>query len=304
MNPCRPAGKGELGPIAPQQGVRIAFAPARAAAERDMTAVTTLDSSAAWASATRMVAANRDLLMAIAGVFFVLPGLAVAVFAPSPAVTPEMSEAQVLASMQDYYASSLPVLIILSLFPMAGMLTMLVAMLDTARPTVAQAIRRSVRALPSYFASQLLIALAILPVSMALASVLALVLPDRLAVTAALGLLLYPIMRTMLVGPAVAGAGLRNPVSAIRESVRLTRHNAGRILLFFGLAGFVFLVAYGLVMMFVGVVLVLMFKGEPQRLLGEAVSGVLLAVGYTYFVAMLAAVYRQLAGDPVGADQR
>jgi hypothetical protein len=281
--------------------VRIVSGPARAAAERDMTAVTTLDSSAAWASATRMVAANRDLLMAIAGVFYVLPGLAGAVFVPSPAMTPEMTEAQVLAVMQDYYASSLPVLLLLSLLPMAGMLTMLVAMLDTARPTVAQAIRHSVRTLPSYFAAQLLIALAILPVSMALASLLALLLPDRLAVSVALGLLLYPIMRTMLVGPVVAGKGVRNPVAAVRESIRLTHGNAGRILLFIGLAAFVFLVVYGLVMMFVGVVLVLMFKGEPQRLLGEGVAGVLLAIGYTYFVAMLAAIYNQLASDPAGA---
>lgn len=270
-----------------------------------MTGVTTLDSSAAWASATRMVAANRDLLMAIAGVFYVLPGLAGAVFVPSPAMTPDMTEAQVLAVMQDYYASSLPALLILSLFPMAGMLTMLVAMLDTARPTVAQAIRHSLRALPSYFAAQLLIALAILPVSMALASVLALLLPDdRLAVSVALGLLLYPIMRTMLVGPVVAGKGIRNPVAAIRESIRLTRRNAGRILLFIGLAAFVFLVVYGLVMMVVGVVLVLMFKGEPQRLLGEGVAGVLLAIGYTYFVAMLAAIYSQLASDTPGPEGR
>jgi hypothetical protein len=270
-----------------------------------MTGVTTLDSSAAWASATRMVAANRDLLMAIAGVFYVLPGLAGAVFVPSPAMTPDMTEAQVLAVMQDYYASSLPALLILSLFPMAGMLTMLAAMLDTARPTVAQAIRHSLRALPSYFAAQLLVALVILPVSMALASVLALLLPDdRLAVSVALGLLLYPIMRTMLVGPLVAGKGVRNPVAAIRESIRLTRRNAGRILLFVGLAAFVFLVVYGLVMMFVGVVLVLMFSGEPQRLLGEGVAGVLLATGYTYFVAMLAAIYSQLASDAAGSEGR
>ncbi len=269
-----------------------------------MTAVTTLDSSAAWASATRMVAANRDLLMAIAGVFYVLPGLAGAVFAPSPTMTSDMSETQMLAVMQDYYASSLPILLVLSLLPMAGMLTMLVAMLDSARPTVAQAIRHSVRALPTYFVAQLMIALGILPLSIALASVLSLILPDRLAVSLALGLLLYPVMRTMLVGPVVAGEGVRNPVTAIRESFRLTRRNAGRILLFIGMAGFVFLIVYGLVMMFVGVVLVLLLKGEPQRLLGEGVAGVLLAVGYTYFVAMLAAIYLQLAGEAAGTADR
>ena len=104
----------------------------------------------------------------------------------------------------------------------------------------------------------------------------------------------------MLVGPVVAGQAVRNPVTAIRKSIRMTRGNAGRILLFIALAGFVFLVVYGLVMMFVGVVLVLMFKGEAQRLLGEAVAGVLLAVAYTYFVAMLAAIYTQLADNAQG----
>lgn len=247
-----------------------------------------------------MVAANRDLLLAIAGVFYLLPGLVGAVFVPSPTMTSAMTEAQMLEVMQDYYASSLPVLLVLSLLPMVGMLTMLVVMLDAARPTVGQAIQRSLRALPSYFASQILVALGILPVSMALAIVLSLFLPDRLAVSVALGILLYPIMRTMLVGPVVAGRSERNPVTAIRHSIRLTQGNAGRILLFIGLALFVFLVIYGLAMMFVGVVLVLMFKGEPQRLIGEGVAGVLLAIAYTYFVAMLAAIYMQLASDAPG----
>ena len=83
----------------------------------------------------------------------------------------------------------------------------------------------------------------------------------------------------------------------LAEHLGLLQNRLCGLLLFIGLAGFVFLVVYGLLMMFVGVVLVLMFKGEPQRLLGEGVAGVLLAVGYTYFVAMLAAVYGQLA-DP------
>jgi hypothetical protein len=278
-------------------GVRSGCGPARAAFERGVIGVTTLDSSAAWANATRMVAANRDLLVAIAGVFFLLPGLVGAVLVPSPAMTPGMAEAQMLEVMQNYYASSWPVLVILSLPPMAGMLTMLVAMLDDARPTVSQAIRRSLGALPSYFAAQVLIALAILPLAAALATVLSLLLPDRLAVSASLGLMLYPIMLTMLVGPVVAAQAERNPVKALRQSIGLTRGNAGRLLLFISLAGLLFLVIYGLMMMFVGVVLVLLFKGEPQRLLGEGVAGVLLAAGYTYFIAMLAAVYAQLAGS-------
>lgn len=261
-----------------------------------MTAVTTLDSSAAWASATRMVAANRELLTAIAGVFFLLPWLAGAILVPPLPSTKGMSEAQVLETIQSYYGAALPVLLPLSLLPMAGMLTMLVAMLDSGRPTVAQAIRKSIFALPSYVAAQLLVGFAVLPLSM----ILALLLPDWIALAIAFGALLYLSMRTMLVAPVMAVKHARNPVLSIRESIRLTRGNAGQILIFIALAALVFLVIYGLVMMVVSVVLVLILQGEPQRIVGEVVDSALKAVGYTYFVAMLAAVYDQLAHVPTG----
>lgn len=260
---------------------------------------TPLDSSAAWKSATAMVEANRDMLMAIAGVFFLLPGLVGAVFVPAPVIAANMSDIQKMDAMQTYFASSLPVLLLLSLVPMAGALTMLVVMLDSTRPTVGQAIRRSLATMPSYFAAQMLIGICILLVLVVVVAGLSLVLPDRLAASIALAAVLYPVMRTMLVGTVIAGDGQRNPLVAIRESLRLTRHNAGRMLIFFGLAGFLFLVVYGLVMMFVGVVLVLTTDGEAQRLLAEAISGLLQAVGTTYFVAMLAAVYGQLAKPPL-----
>lgn len=265
-----------------------------------MTGVTTLDSSAAWASATRMVAANRDLLMAIAGVFFLLPWLAGAIFVPPLPSTRGMSEVQVIETIQSYYSAAIPILLPLSFLPMAGMLTMFFAMLDNERPTVAQAIRKSLSALPTYVAAQLLVGLSILPLSL----LLALVLPDWVALAVAFAALLYLSMRTMLVGPVVTVRRERNPVRSIRESIRLTRGNAGHILLFVALAALVFLVVYGLVMMFVSVVLVLILQGEPQRIVGEIIDSALKAFGYTYFVAMLAAIYRQLANDMAGSEGR
>lgn len=254
-----------------------------------------LDSSAAWKSATALVAGNREVLAAIAGVFFLLPGLVAAILVPTPEVRAGMSEQQMIEAMQAYYAGSLPWLLALSLVPMTGMLTMLVSVLDRARPTVAQAIRRGIATLPAYFAAQVLIALAILPAALLVMALLMLVLPERLAASITFAAMLYPLMRTLLVGPALAEGTVRGPVAAIRASLRQTRANAGRILAFLGLAGFLFLVVYGLTMMIVGVVLVLVSDGEVQRFLDEGLSGLLLAVGYTYFVAMLAAVHEQLA---------
>jgi len=102
------------------------------------------------------------------------------------------------------------------------------------------------------------------------------------------------------VAPVMARQAIRNPLLAIRESIRLTRGNVGRILSFIGLSGLLFFVVYGLMMTFVSVVLVLLLQGEPQRLLGEGLGCILLAIGNTYYVAMLAAIYCQLAGSASG----
>lgn len=243
-----------------------------------------------------MVAANREVLAPIAGVFFFLPGLASAIFVPAPQVQSGMTQAQMMDAMQSYYASSLPLLVLLSLIPMAGMLTMLVAMLDPGRPTIGEAIRRSIGALPSYFAAQLLVALALTPLVLLLVGLLGAILPATLAVAMTMAALLWPVMRTMLIGPVIATGGRRSPLAAIRESLRLTRGNSGRMLGFVGLAGLLFLVVYGLVMMVVGVVLVLVSGGEPQRVIAEAISGLLTSAAYTYFVAILAAIHEQLGG--------
>ena len=264
-----------------------------------MTAVTNLDSSAAWASATRMVAANRDLLMAIAGVFFVLPWLASSVFVPAPVLADSLPEAQKIAHLQAYLARSLPLLLGLSLPTMVGLLTMLVSMLDPARPTVGQSIRRGLGVFPAYFASQLLIVLAWTLAGGAFAAAASLLMRDTVALALMIGALLYFVMRTILVAPVMARQAGRNPVLAIRESIRLTRGNVGRMLAFIGLAALLFFIVYGLLMMVVSVVLVMMLQGEPQRLLGEGIGCILLAIGNTYYVAMLAAIYTQLAGAGV-----
>jgi TRAP-type mannitol/chloroaromatic compound transport system permease small subunit len=89
---------------------------------------------AAWQDARRLVSANADVLMAIAGVFFLLPLLALAVFVDPPAVTAQMTQAQLAQSMQDYYLRNAPVILPLSLVPIVGFIAMLVCMLDRSRP--------------------------------------------------------------------------------------------------------------------------------------------------------------------------
>ena len=47
-----------------------------------------LDTNAAWKEASAIVSANREVLLALAGVFFMLPSLALSVIAGEPEVVP------------------------------------------------------------------------------------------------------------------------------------------------------------------------------------------------------------------------
>ena len=103
----------------------------------------TLDSSAAWQSARRMVSANRDMLAAIAGVFFLLPGLVAAVVLPSPQLSNGMDQQQIADAITRFYASAGPFMLALSLPMLVGYLTLLAVLLDRDRPSVGAAIGRA-----------------------------------------------------------------------------------------------------------------------------------------------------------------
>ncbi|MEO0030627.1 MAG: hypothetical protein RIS94_385 [Pseudomonadota bacterium] len=254
-----------------------------------------LDGAAAWKSASAMVAANRDMLIAIAGVFFVLPGLIGAVVLPRPALTPGMDDQQMAEAVLRFYGDAGPMLLVLSLPLIAGFMTMLKIMLDPRRPTVGTAIVECLRLLPSYLAAHLLSTLALSLLWLLVASVLVLLLPPVLAVPLSVLVMTWPLSRLLLVAPEITVRAVRNPFAAIRHSIRDTRGAYLAIALYFGPAFTLFFVAYGLVMIFVGVVLVQTTEGEAQRLLGEGIVGLLFALGYTYFAAMIASAWRQLS---------
>lgn len=260
-----------------------------------------LDSSLAWKTATRLVATNRDVLMAIAGVFFLLPGLAFSIFVPEPQMAPGTPPGKMMEIMAEAWTSSLPLLIVVTLLQMAGTVTMLIVMTDPQRPTVAQAISRGFRALGPYMLAQMIVggalgmAFLVLVTAAALTGVQAI---GAIVILAAFVAMIWCSLRMALVAPVLAIEAERNPVKALRRSWALTQGNSGRILAFLVLAGVLFLIVYGLAMMLVGVVLVLMTGGELQRVLTAAVSSAITSGALVYFIAILAAIYRQLAGPP------
>ncbi|MCA1661089.1 MAG: glycerophosphoryl diester phosphodiesterase membrane domain-containing protein [Novosphingobium sp.] len=194
-----------------------------------------LDTNMAWKDASALVAANRDVLFALAGVFFLLPSLALAVFLGEPEVEPGMNRDQMMAALREFYLAGWWIILIASLIQIVGTLAILTLMRDRSRPTVGEAIAAGAAGTPSYVVAQLLFLLAVafgggLLIALAGAASAALAVVVTVLVIAA-GV--FGAVRLILVAPIVAVEGERNPITALRRSWGLTKGNFWRIFAFF-----------------------------------------------------------------------
>lgn len=266
-----------------------------------------LDSNRAWKHASRNVSRNRDALLAVAGVFFLLPQLALSLFFPQPEPAVGMNEQQIVALAQNYYLSTLPAMIPLLICQALGTLSLLSLLSHATRPTVGEALRLGVAGLLSYLGAQILLGLGIGVVGAVLISVLALSGSAALAVT---GLLLVVLaggaaaLRVSLSAAVVAIEGERNPVRALRRSWHLTSGNAWRLLGFYALFFVAFLVILMIVSLVIGIPLQMIANSYAAEIGSALVSSVLNALMAMYLVAIIEAVHHQLAGEPVEQERR
>jgi Membrane domain of glycerophosphoryl diester phosphodiesterase len=265
------------------------------------------DSSKAWNEAAQSVAANRDVLLALAGVFMVLPLFALAVFVPQPEPPAGSSAEALLELLGAYYRQTWPAYLAAALVNMVGTLAMLALLTDPSRPTVGQTIRLGTVATPSVIAAQLMMGMGLALAAMVpVAAVSALGVPALavVAVAAALAVAVWVWIRCALVMPAVMVDGLKNPFAALQRSWRLTQGNAGRLLAFLVLVGVAFLISIFLAQMVIGLVLSLALPGEAAAVGTALVASVLQAVMSVYFVAVIAASHRQLSAPEAQLQAR
>jgi hypothetical protein len=266
--------------------------------------MTKLDSNAAWKEASALVAANREVLYILAGVFFLLPSLALAVFIGEPAVEPGMDREQMMAALTEFYGQAWWLILLSSILQVVGILSILTLMRDRSRPTVSEAIRAGLGGTLSYLGAQLLFVIGFAVVGGVLVGVLAVISP-ALAVVAALLLFIaavFFVCRLLLVAPVVAVEGERNPIAALRRSWGLTKGNFWRIFAFLVLVLVLFLIVLSIVMLVIGLILAIVTSGDTQRVIAAVVSSALTAVAIVYFAGMIAAIHRQLAGPKAAAE--
>lgn len=257
------------------------------------------DSNRAWGEATAAISANREVLLALAGVFFMLPSLAFSLFLPPPEPPAGMMPEQMMALMQDYYLSVLPWAIPMAVLQTLGSLAILTLFTDRTRPTVGMAIKQGLAGVLPYLGANLLIGLGFglgggLLIALARASGIGALM--ALVIIALVGAGIYVMLRTLLVAPAVAVDGIRSPIAALNRSWMLTRGNAGRIALFFALLLVAFIVVSIVLNTIVGALLALLL-GDAAKVAVAIVSAALGAAFSLYAMAAIASVHRQLSGS-------
>lgn len=256
------------------------------------------DSNLAWRQASAAVGANRDVVFPLAGVFFMLPTLGLALFVPPPDPMTAAGTRAVVETLNSYYASILPFVVPMALFQAVGTLALLTLLTDRRRPTVGEAIRLGLQGIVTYLVAQVLIAVSLgvsggLVIAIAMASGAAAL--TAVGVAGVLAAAVYVAIRTSLTAPVVVVEGVRNPLAAIQQSWRLTRGNAARIGLFYLLAGIAFLFVIMAISLIAGILFRLVGSAEFARIAEAVISSGLNAVMALYFVAIFAAVHGQLS---------
>lgn len=244
--------------------------------------MTKFDMGAAWDDATTLVRAHLPLTGVLAGLFFFLPGMVMALLGPAPLsppanATPDQLSAMVMADLRQ----QLPWLLAVTMASTLGSVAILRLWLARAGTSVGEALAFTLAVIPT-----MIVMFLIQSLLFGIAALL-LIVPA-----------IYLLGRFAAAYPLVADRNIKNPVAALTGSWKLTSGNGWRVALFVLL----FLVVLVIISMIVqGVTGIFGPRGSFGYPIGSAINSAVSAGFGLLNTAVIASVYRQLsvrgAGD-------
>lgn len=267
------------------------------------------DMTAAWNDAQQMLGANGGVLAVVAGVFFFLPYAGLMMLMGDQMQALEASRGanpdpeKMMQAVMSLYGNVWWAILLMAVLQGIGLLGLLTLLTDARRPTVGEALMAGARLFPSYIGAQLIQAVVLAVVVFTLFLLAALTGSVALGVLVGIALAVgvaYFFTKMLLVAPVIAIENQTNPLAALARSWRLTNGNSVRIFAFM----FLLLFAVAIIGALAGAVLGFVFGlfGGSAATIGEAlVSAALNATWVVVFVAVLAAIHRQLAGPSSAA---
>ena len=254
-----------------------------------------LDLNQVWDRSVRLMSANRELMLVIAGLFYFLPRVAFRLFVPpvegalAGATSTEQAMAAFNAYSQTYWWQNILVLLLQA----AGLVAMLALFGDRSCPTVAMAMRRT-----GIYFLPVVGALLLFTIILSLASMTSALLGAatgsiplaRVIFVLMLPAIIYIATRLSLFAPVIAVEKVANPFRTLQESWQLTHGNGMKLLLYYVLLGIAFLVVSWVFVQGVGLLLALL--GPTPALVGGAIlEGLTSAAFWIVLNASLAAIF-------------
>lgn len=235
------------------------------------------DSMACWNDTLRLLGQHRELLVAIAGVFVLLPTLTIGLLIPGPDTAGIEDPNLLIETVSRFILDNGLWFAIASIVSGYGTLAMLQLMLGEGNRSVSNILGDSLRLLPSYMIAGFISGLAMFSGAMLF------ILPG-----------IYFYIKFCLTGPAIAAEKTTNPLTALRRSWELTKANSIRIFFFLLVIlvtmGVIYLVTSGIL----GTVARLALPAEIAIIAALLVDSVLSMAIAILFATVFAAIYRQL----------
>lgn len=238
-----------------------------------------LDLARIWADAVAMARANIDALSAIAGMFMLLPGVLSSWILPEPArPDPKARLGDILTANSDYMAAHWPIIVLSGLLVAFGSLAILALLVHPTRPTVADALRLGLVALPFYMLASMLQAAAVI------AGCFLFLLPG-----------IYLAARFLCIASVAVAEGRHGPIAIMARSFQLTRGNGLRLLLLLAVMLIVGVIVSTVARSVVGIAGALLLPADLARF-ANILMGSLIETAFALAVTIVgAAVYRRTA---------
>ncbi len=258
----------------------------------------------AWNDAVALLRANRQVVLVLAGVFFFLPYLALIIFMPDymqslgASGTGQPADAgAIFTQLNRVYSEIWWALLIMAVVQGIGMLGMLALLSDSKRPTVGEALAIGAKCFLPYIGAQILQSIAI---------VLVILIPFAVGGAAGtgagllVGLIAAPVVAYLftkfsLTIPVIVIDGVMNPVTALSRSWSLTKGNSLRLFGFYVLL-FIALMVISIVLAIVFGIIGALTGPDASLFIGGLSNALINMIAIAFFLAVLAAVHRQLSG--------
>ncbi|MBD8678793.1 hypothetical protein [Sphingomonas sp. CFBP 13720] len=238
-----------------------------------------IDSGAACREALGIWRRDRDVIVAVAGVFFFLPTLAAALFMTTGGGPPagDVAPEEAIRAYADVLSANAHWFILQLAAELTGIGVLLALLLDPARPTVGAALRDALRRLPILIAAMVVVSLA------KVAGFFMLFVP-----------MLYVIGRVFVVLPVLMAERERSFGDAIRHAVALTH---GNVLQLLSLSGLIFFTGQ-MVVLLLSATARIVSSGGGNPVTAAMLAAAVAAVGSAMTIAFTlvrATVYRALS---------